>query len=175
MTRAAQSRVFVDGNNVMGSRPDGWWRDRADAARRLVADIIPLAIRHGGAWTIVFDGKEPSAMPPPPDRLTVIHTGHRRRDGADDRIADLVREHPDRAALLVYTSDAELRNRVKALGARVMGSGTLLRQLAPVRGSREPIDPGHPVGPAEDAGRDRRVDEKRPPALTGETGNRERM
>ena len=33
MTRAAQSRVFVDGNNVMGSRPDGWWRDRAGAAR----------------------------------------------------------------------------------------------------------------------------------------------
>ena len=55
MTRAAQSRVFVDGNNVMGSRPDGWWRDRAEAARRLVAEIIPLALGHGGAWTIVFD------------------------------------------------------------------------------------------------------------------------
>ena len=64
MTRAAQSRVFVDGNNVMGSRPDGWWRDRAGAARRLVAEIIPLALRHGGAWTIVFDGKEPRRMPP---------------------------------------------------------------------------------------------------------------
>ena len=41
MTQAAQSRVFVDGNNVMGSRPNGWWRDQADAARRLVADVIP--------------------------------------------------------------------------------------------------------------------------------------
>lgn len=83
MTQVAQSKVFVDGNNVMGSRPDGWWRDRADAARRLVADIIPLATRHGGAWTIVFDGKEPPAMPPSPECLTAIHTGHRRRDGAD--------------------------------------------------------------------------------------------
>ena len=116
MTQAAQSRVFVDGNNVMGSRPDGWWRDRAEAVRRLVAEIIPLALGHGGAWTIVFDGQEPPAMPPSPACLTVIHTGHRRRDGADDRIVELVHEHPDLAASLVYTSDAKLRTRVKALG-----------------------------------------------------------
>ena len=56
MTRAPQSRVLVDGNNVMGSRPDGWWRDRAGAAQRLVAEIIPLALDRGGVWTIVFDG-----------------------------------------------------------------------------------------------------------------------
>ena len=77
--------TLVAGNNVMGSRPDGWWRDRADAARRLVADVIPLAIRHGGAWTIVFDGKEPPAIPPHPECLAAIHTEHRRRDGADGR------------------------------------------------------------------------------------------
>ena len=33
--------VLVDGNHVMGSRPDGWWRNRAKAAERLVADIAP--------------------------------------------------------------------------------------------------------------------------------------
>ena len=82
MTQAAQFRVFVDGNNVMGSRPDGWWRDRAEAARRLVAEIIPLALGHGGVWTIVFDGQEPSAMTPSLECLTVIHTGHRRREGS---------------------------------------------------------------------------------------------
>ena len=62
MIQTAQSRVFVDGNNVMGSRPDGWWRDRAGAARRLVAEIIPLALSNGGVWTIVFDGKKPPRM-----------------------------------------------------------------------------------------------------------------
>ena len=82
---AQVSRTFGAGNNVMGSRPDGWWRDRADAARRLVAEVIPLAIRRGGAWTIVFDGKEPPAMPPHPECLAAIHTEHRRRDGADGR------------------------------------------------------------------------------------------
>ncbi len=175
MTLAAGSTVFVDGNNVMGSRPDGWWHDRADAARRLVAEIIPLATCHGGAWTIVFDGKEPPAMPPPPECLAVIHTGHRRRDGADDRIADLVREHPDRAALLVYTSDAKLRSRVKALGAQVMGSGTLLGQLAPVRGPKEPNDTGCPRGTAEDSGRHDRTGGKLSPGRTAEAGNCERM
>ena len=113
-------------------------------------------------------------MPPPPECLAVIHTGHRRRDGADDRIADLVREHPDRAALLVYTSDAKLRNRVKALGAQVMGSGTLLRQLAPVRPT-EPMDTGCPHDAAEDAGHDHRAGGRLSPGRTAEAGNRERM
>ena len=175
MTRAAQSRVFVDGNNVMGSRPDGWWRDRAGAARRHVADIIPLALGHGGAWTIVFDGHEPPAMPQSPECLTVIHTGHRRRDGADDRIVELVHERSNRAASLVYTSDAELRTRVKALGTQVMGSGTLLRQIATVSGPKEPIGTGHSHDSADDAGRAHRVNGEVPTTLAAEARNRGRL
>ena len=112
MTRAAQSRVFLEGKNVMGSRPDGWWRNRVGAAPRLFAEIAPLALGHGGVWTIVFDGKETPCVPPSPECLIVVHTGRARRDGADDRIMELVHEHPDRAAALVYTSDAKLRTRV---------------------------------------------------------------
>ena len=56
MTEAKQPAVFVDGNNVMGSRADGWWRNRAEAAGRLVSEIAPLARGSGAAWTIVFDG-----------------------------------------------------------------------------------------------------------------------
>ena len=175
MIQAAQSRVFVDGNNVMGSRPDGWWRDRAEAARRLVAEIIPLALGHGGAWTIVFDGQEPPAMPPSPECLTVIHTGHRRRDGADDRLVELVHEQPDRAASLVYTSDAKLRARVTALGTQVMGSRTLLRQLATVSGPEEPIGTGHSHDPADEAGRDHRVNGDLPTTPTDKARNRERL
>jgi 8-oxo-dGTP diphosphatase len=33
----------VDVANVMGSRPDGWWRDRAGAAVRLHAELVNLA------------------------------------------------------------------------------------------------------------------------------------
>ena len=175
MTQAAQSRVFVDGNNIMGSRPDGWWRDRAGAARRLVAEIIPLAFGHGGVWTIVFDGKEPPRMPSPPECLTVIHTGHRRRDGADDRIVELVHEHPHRAASLVYTSDANLRTRVNVLGSQVMGSRTLLRQLPTVSGPKEPIGIGRSHDPADDAGRADRANGDIPTIPTTESRYRERL
>ena len=174
MTQAAQIRVFVDGNNVMGSRPDGWWRDRAGAARRLVAEIIPLALGHGGAWMIVFDGQEPPAMPPLPGCLTVIHTRHRHRDGADDRIVELLHERSDRAASLVYTSDAKLRTRVKALGTQVMGSGTLLRQLATVRATMELTDHGHEPDSAAGSGSHNHVSAELPTICTAESRNRER-
>ena len=157
MTQTVRYGVFVDGNNVMGSRPDRWWRDRAEAARRLVAEIIPLTLGHGGVWTIVFDGREPPAMPLPPERLTVIHTGHGRRNGADDRIVELVDALPDSAPSLVYTSDAKLRTRVEALGTQVVGSGTLLRQIATARGTMEPSNTGHSPDPADSARSDHRV------------------
>ena len=175
MTGAAQSRVFVDGNNVMGSRPDGWWRDRSGAARRLVAEIIPLALGHGGVWTIVFDGREPPRMLPSPECIIVVHTGHGRRDGADDRIVELVHERSDRAPLLVYTSDAKLRTRVKALGTQVMGLRTLLRQLAAVSGPKGSIGTEHSRDPADDAGRDHRVNGEVPTTPTTEVRNRERL
>ena len=173
MTRAAQSRVFVDGNNVMGSRPDGWWRDRAGAARRLVAEIIPLALGHGGVWTIVFDGKEPPRMPPSPECLIVVHTGHGRRDGADDRIVELVHERSDRAASLVYTSDVKLRTRVQALGTQVMGSGVLLSQIATLRATMEPTDNGHSRDSADGSGSDNHVNEELPTICTADARNRE--
>ena len=173
MTQAAQSRVFVDGNNVMGSRPDGWWRDRAEAARRLVAEIIPVALGHGGVWTIVFDGKEPPAMPLPPECLTVIHTGHSRRNGADDRIVELVHALPNWAASLVYTSDAKLRSRVEALGPQVVGSRTLLRQIATARGTTEPIDTGHSPDPADGAGSDHSVNGELSTTSTTDSRDRE--
>ena len=141
MTQGMQSAVFVDGNNVMGSRPDGWWRNRAEAAQRLVAEIAPLARRCGGAWTIVFDGSGPGGMAPQ-ECLAVVHAGHGTRDGADDRIVELVGAIPDRATALVYTSDAGLRARVRALGAQVAGARSLLEDIVAVRGTMEPIVSG---------------------------------
>ena len=140
MTQSVQPRVFVDGNNVMGSRPDGWWRDRAEAARRLVAEIAPLARDRGNAWTIVFDGPVPRGVAPPRECLAVVHTGHGGRNGADDRIVELVGALPDRVPALVYTSDAGLRARVSALGAQVAGARALLEDIAAVRDTMEPSD-----------------------------------
>ena len=122
--------VLVDGNNVMGARPDGWWRDRAEAEGRLVADIAPVARNLGGAWTIIFDGPAPPRVASPHDCLAVAHTGHRRRDGADDQIVELVTALADPATALVHTSDGELRAPLHAFGAKPAGARALLHEIA---------------------------------------------
>ena len=88
-------------------------------------------------------------MPLSPECITVVHIRHDRRDGADDRIVELVHEHPHRGASLVYTSEAKLRTRLKALGIQVRGSGALLKQIATVPGTMEAAATGHPPGPAD--------------------------
>ena len=70
-------------------------------------------------------------------------------DAADDRIVELVHEQPYPAASLIYTSDAKLRTRLKALGARVMGSAALLEQIATVTDTMEPTATEHPSSPAD--------------------------
>ena len=173
MNQTVQSTVFVDGNNVMGSRPDGWWRDRAKAARRLVAEITPLALGHGGVWTIVFDGPEPPGMAPPPGCLTLVHTGHGRRDGADDRIVELVHALPDRARSLVYTSDAKLRARVHALGAQVAGARALLNEIAAVPAPVEQSATGRSLDHADGAGTANRIGAELPTTRTADATSRE--
>jgi predicted RNA-binding protein with PIN domain len=134
-------RVIVDGMNVIGSRPDGWWRDRDGAARRLASDLARLAASSGAeeAFALVLDGR------PLPDLAEGVHGGvlvayaHRPgRDAADDRIAAEVAADPDPASLTVVTSDRALRERVSALGASVEGAGTLRARLDALAGA----DPG---------------------------------
>ena len=52
-----QRRVIVDGMNVIGSRADGWWRDRPGAMRALVELLVAWASADGEALTVVFDGR----------------------------------------------------------------------------------------------------------------------
>lgn len=175
MNPAVQPTVFVDGNNVMGSRPDGWWRDRAKAARRLVAEIAPLAHGHGGAWTIVFDGQAPPGMASSTECLTVLHAGHGRRDGADDRIVELVRARRDRATSLVYTSDAALRDRTHALGARVAGARALLNEIAALRGAVGQSVTGRSLNTANCSESGNRVNAEPPAGSTSDPKSREQL
>ena len=136
-------RLIVDGMNVIGSRPDGWWRDRAGAARRLVRRLEALAEASGDELTVVFDGRPGRSGPPEQpegEPLRVLYARRSGRNAADERIAELVAEDAQPASLTVVTSDAALRREVEALGARVVGSSTLLRRLdaledAPSHGS----------------------------------------
>ncbi len=120
--------VVVDGNNVMGSRPDGWWKDRPGAARRLVGQLGEWAARTGSDVLVVFDGAQPDQLVAP-ERVEVRFARRRGRDAADDDIAAFVAADAAPERLRVVTSDAELARRVRASGAEVAGARELLDQL----------------------------------------------
>jgi predicted RNA-binding protein with PIN domain len=123
----ARRRLIVDGNNVIGSRPDGWWRDREGAARRLVASLQDLALRSGDRISVVFDGKPQAELPEGVhDRVLVAYATRAGRDAADDRIVTEVERDRDPASLIVVTSDRGLAERIIALGAQVENAGALL-------------------------------------------------
>jgi predicted RNA-binding protein with PIN domain len=124
------ARTVVDGMNVIGSRPDGWWRDRDAAAGRLLARLQQAATRSHDALTLVLDGRPPADVGEGVhDGVEVLYARRRGRDAADDRIVELVTSDSEPASLRVVTSDRELADRVTALGATTEGAGAFLRRL----------------------------------------------
>jgi predicted RNA-binding protein with PIN domain len=118
---------IVDGNNVMGSRPDGWWRDRRGAQRRLVERLETFARASDEPVTVIFDGGAHDAGGG--ERVAVRFARRSGRDAADDDVASLVARHPEPSSLRVVTSDGELAERVRAAGGEVEGAGAFLRRL----------------------------------------------
>jgi uncharacterized protein YaiI (UPF0178 family) len=117
---------FVDASNVMGSKPDGWWRDRDGATRRLIAAVEAWAAREHARVTVVLDAG-PAELARTDGDVDVVIAPRRGRDAADDEIARLV---ADRADARVVTSDAALAERVRASGAQVEGAGGFRNRLA---------------------------------------------
>ncbi len=110
-------RWLVDGMNVIGTRPDAWWRDRHAAMTKLVDMLERWSAESGADVTVVFE-KPPS----PPIRSTVIvvtHAPKPRRDSADDEIVRLLRADGEPQAVRVVTSDRWLADRAYAAGASV--------------------------------------------------------
>ena len=106
-------RRIVDGMNVIGTRPDGWWRDRPAAQRRLVARLAAL----GEPLTVVFDGREHDTAPG--EGIDVRFAPH-----ADDTIAELAAP-----GVTVVTSDRGLAERVRARGGEVEPARPFLERL----------------------------------------------
>ena len=121
---AARERWIVDGMNVIGSRPDGWWRDRPGAMRALAEELARWS--EGRELTVVFDGR-PFELEADP--VNVIFASRRGPNAADDEIARRAAADPSAASLHVATSDAELARRVRKAGAEVEGAGAFRRRL----------------------------------------------
>jgi predicted RNA-binding protein with PIN domain len=113
-------RWIVDGMNVIGTRPDAWWKDRDAAMLRLVDLLERWAAASGEQVTVVFE-----RAPSPPIRSTVIEVRHApkpRPNAADDEIIRLLRSDPEPSAVRVVTSDRWLADRAWAAGATVEGA-----------------------------------------------------
>ncbi len=113
-------RWLVDGMNVIGTRPDGWWRDRDAAMLGLVDRLERWAAAEGEDVVVVFERR-----PSPPIRSSVIEIAHAprpRRDAADDEIIRRLRCEPRPALVRVVTSDRWLADRAAAIGAGVHGA-----------------------------------------------------
>jgi uncharacterized protein YaiI (UPF0178 family) len=117
---------FIDAMNVIGSRPDGWWRDRDGAARRLIDQIRDWA---RDPVTVVLDAG-PDDLLGTVGTVTVVRASRRGRNAADDEIVRLLEGVE---AAVVVTSDAELASRARELGAKVVGAGGFLRELGSPR------------------------------------------
>jgi predicted RNA-binding protein with PIN domain len=119
-------RWIVDGNNVFGSRPDGWWNDRGAAMRRFTQRVAEWCHTHADDVTLVFDGPVPSAtIELSGGNLTIVEAPRRGRGAADDHIVRLADEHLDshpEIELTVVTSDTGLRKRLPE-AVTVIGSG----------------------------------------------------
>jgi rRNA-processing protein FCF1 len=112
---------LVDGMNVIGSRPTGWWRDRPRAMRELVEELKRL----GEPVTVVFDGR-PFALEDTGE-VEIVFASRRGRNAADDDIA--VRAAQATEPLRVVTSDVELADRVRRSGVDVVGAGAFRARL----------------------------------------------
>src|SRR3954465_6190448 len=109
--------VIVDSANVVGSVPDGWWRDRRGAAERLRDRLASRGVPHPPGpveIVLVVEGAARGVESVPGVRVEAAP------GSGDDRMVDLVAEAGERPVLVV-TADRELRRRVTALGATVTG------------------------------------------------------
>ncbi|GAB0106657.1 hypothetical protein JMUB6875_56440 [Nocardia sp. JMUB6875] len=123
----AERLIVIDAANVVGSRPDGWWRDRAGAARRLLAQLDVLRERLPDASVVVvLEGAAKAAGDGDYEGLRLVLAD---RSG-DDAIVDVVAEGIANRPVTVVTADRGLRSRVESLGATTVGPSWLLESLA---------------------------------------------
>ncbi|WP_024795811.1 NUDIX domain-containing protein [Tomitella biformata] len=132
--RVRPTRLLVDMANLVGSRPDGWWRDRPGAAERMLAQLraaLPRTLElpdHAFGWpaeiVAVLEGHARAAADQ--DGIRVL----RAAGSGDDAITDLAHEFATDAGVttLVVTADRGLRARLP-VSAQVLSPGRVLDWL----------------------------------------------
>jgi predicted RNA-binding protein with PIN domain len=123
-------RWLVDGMNVIGTRPDAWWKDRDAAMLRLVGALERWAAADGEDVVVVFE-----RPPSPPIRSTVIEVAaapRPRADAADHEIMRRLKADPQPQLVRVVTSDRWLSERAYEQGATVEGAASFRARIESV-------------------------------------------
>jgi predicted RNA-binding protein with PIN domain len=136
--QAEPRTLVVDGNNVVGARPDGWWRDRRGASRRLLERLQCYRPSSDAEVVVIFDVPHPDLPEGDHDGVTVLYARRRGRDAADERILEFLdtraRARPEGSAseeprVEVVTSDRALADGARHRRASVTGAGVFLSRL----------------------------------------------
>jgi predicted RNA-binding protein with PIN domain len=120
-------RYLIDGMNVIGTRPDAWWKDRHAAMVRLVHLLENWVATTGEDVTVVFE--QPPRPPISSTVIVVAHAPRPGRDSADDEIVRRLTADSEPGAVRVVTSDGWLADRVHAAGATVQPADSFRTQL----------------------------------------------
>ena len=121
--------LLIDAANVIGSRPDGWWRDRPAAARRFV-DRVRHAATTGRLTVpvvVVLEGAARRGLTAgEADGVTVLHAPA----SGDDLLVAVTAEAAEAAEpVTLVSADRALRARVEQLGAGLAAPRWLLQVL----------------------------------------------
>jgi hypothetical protein len=114
--------LLIDAANVIGSRPNGWWRDRPGAARAFVERVRAAAAtgRLVEPVVVVLEGKARSGVEPGvADGVTVLHAS----GSGDDTLLAVVGDAASQVTLV--SADRALCQRAEALGADIVRPGWL--------------------------------------------------
>jgi hypothetical protein len=117
----------VDAMNVIGSRPDGWWRDRAGAIRRLVAQVDRWAEGRDERVTVMLEHEPRGEVDA--ERVEVAWASAGGRDAADREILARLSGWLAEDEVVVVTSDRDLRTKARAAGAEVVPSSPFRAEL----------------------------------------------
>ena len=120
--------LIIDGANVVGSRPDGWWRDRPGAARSLHEKLSTAGLPQNEV-VLLLEGEARSGVHA--GQMGHIRTVHAAGSGDDAIVDEMVKQLGvgDGRAVIVVTADRKLRDRIEAVGASTKGPKWLLHQL----------------------------------------------
>jgi len=127
--------LVVDGANVVGSVPDGWWRDRAGAAGRLHAGLVGSVLGFDRV-VLVLEGKARAGVPE--GVVDAVATVHAPGLGDDEIVARCAALAASGAEVTAATADRALLERLAPYGVRTMGPRELRDQLVAAQGRDRP-------------------------------------